>query len=131
MFDKTDYWLELCDDDLRTANNLFESKEHLWMAFLCYYVVKKSLMASMVNENSEKLKQTSDLIKLAKQANLIDSLTVEQVALLNELTPYYIETRYPSDKEARANKFSSEYCNNLLMQTKNFLRCSKHRLGKQ
>jgi hypothetical protein len=31
MFDKAVYWIELCDDDIKVANNLFASKDYLWM----------------------------------------------------------------------------------------------------
>jgi len=48
MFDKVEYWLELCDDDLKTAKNLLISKDYLWMSFICHLITEKAIKAVIV-----------------------------------------------------------------------------------
>ena len=53
LFDKVEYWLELCDGDMMVAKNLFKSKDFPWMAFLCHLVVEKSLKAVIANSTEQ------------------------------------------------------------------------------
>jgi len=121
MFNKTEYWLELCDDDLKVAKNLLKSKDYLWMAFICHLIVEKSIKAVIASRTSEEPKRIHDLTRLAEQAEMVDELSNEQMDLLEELTPFNIEARYPSYKEKMAAKLSPEYCKNLLMRTEEYL----------
>jgi len=41
MFDKVEYWLELCDDDLKTAEVLLDNKQFLWLGFICHLIAEK------------------------------------------------------------------------------------------
>ena len=45
MQNKVEYWLELCNDDLRAAKNLLASKDYLWMSFICHLIVEKAIKA--------------------------------------------------------------------------------------
>jgi len=130
MFDKVEYWLELCDDDMMVAKNLFKSKDFLWMVFLCHLVVEKSLKAVIANTTEQEPKRIHDLAKLAEQAALHSELTDEQMDFLEELTPFNIEPRYPSYKEKMVAKLSHEYCKNILERTEGHLCRTKKLLGK-
>jgi len=130
MFDKVEYWLELCDDDMGVAKNLLKSKDYLWMTFLCHLIVEKSLKATIADRTEQEPKRIHDLAKLAEQANLVDKLTDEQMDFLEELTPFNIEARYPSYKQKMAAKLSSEYAQNILVRTEDYLCWTKKLLGK-
>ena len=45
IFEKYEYWLEICDDDLSVAKLLLESNKLLHCGFFCHLVVEKSLKA--------------------------------------------------------------------------------------
>jgi len=130
MFSKAEYWLELCDDDVKVARNLLKSKDYLWMAFICHLVVEKSIKAVIADRTNQEPKRIHDLAKLAEQANVVDELTDTQMDFLEELTPYNIEARYPSYKEKMAAKLSAEYCESLLIRTEEFLCWTKQKLEK-
>jgi HEPN domain-containing protein len=130
MFDKVDYWLELCDDDIKVAKNLLNSKDYLWMAFLCHLVVEKSIKAVIANKTTQEPKRIHDLAKLAEHADMESDLSDIQKDFLDELTPYNIEARYPSYKEKMAAKLSDEYCKSLLERTEEYLCWTKQLLGK-
>jgi len=130
MFNKADYWLELCDDDIKVAKNLLKSKDYLWMAFLCHLVIEKSIKAVIADKTTEEPRRIHDLVKLAEQANIEVELSDVQLDLLEELTPFNIEARYPSYKEKMAAKLSPNYCMRLLERTEEFLCWIKQQLEK-
>jgi len=130
MFDKAAYWIELCDDDILVARNLLKSKDYLWMAFICHLIVEKSIKAVIADATAKDPKRIHDLAKLAEQANIVDDLSDEQMDLLEELTPYNIEARYPAYKNKMASKLSPEYCASLLARTEEYLCWTKQKLEK-
>ena len=129
MFDKMAYWLELCDDDLKTAKNLLISKDFLWMGFLCHLIAEKALKAVIANITDEAPPKTHDLPKLADKAGITNLSDVHK-KLLNKLTPLQIEARYPEYKEKLKATLSQEYCIQLLKETEEFLCWIKQKLGK-
>jgi len=100
------------------------------MAFLCHLVVEKSIKADIANITTKEPIRTHDLAKLAELALLNDELNESQLDLLEELTPFNIEARYPSYKEKMVAKLSPEYCENLLVRTEEYLCWTKERLEK-
>ena len=121
MLGKTDYWLELCNDDLRAAKNLFASKDYLWMGFICHLIVEKALKSVIASSSNEIPPKDHRLIKLATLANLDGELSEEQENLLDKLSPLQIEARYPSYKEKIIATLTESYCNDLLNETEEFL----------
>ena len=130
MFDKVEYWLELCDDDIKVAKNLLKSKDYLWMSFLCHLIVEKSIKAVIANKTEQEPKRIHDLAKLAEQADMVNDLSDAHMDLLEELTPFNIEARYPSYKEKMVAKLSDAYCRSLLERTEEYLCWTKQLLGK-
>jgi HEPN domain-containing protein len=130
VFNKTDYWLELCDDDLRTAKNLLNSKDYLWMGFICHLIAEKSIKAVLANITDEIPPKIHDLQKLAHIAGIYPDLTEKQNKLLKDLMPMHIEARYPEYKRAIAATLSDSYCTDLLKETEAFLCWIKQKLGK-
>ena len=129
-FDKVDYWLELCDDDLKAAKNLYASKDYLWMSFICHLIVEKTIKAMIAFKTEEVPPKIHDLAKLADKAEMREDLSEEQLDFLEELTPFNIEARYPMYKEKMAAKLSQAYCKNLLARTEEFLCWTKQQLEK-
>ena len=130
MLDKVEYWLELCDDDLRAAKNLLASKDYLWMGFICHLIAEKSLKAVIASITEEVPPKTHHLIKLANMANLTSDLSEAQLTLLSELMPLQIEARYPEHKAKIVATLTKDYCAKLLTETEEFLCWIKTRLGK-
>jgi len=130
MFDKVEYWLELCNDDLRAAKNLFASKDYLWMGFICHLIAEKALKAVIASITTEVPPKDHRLLKLAALANLDEDLSEKQEILLGKLSPLQIEARYPSYKEKIAASLTEGYCNELLNETEEFLCWIKTRLEK-
>jgi len=130
MFDKANYWLELCDDDLRAAKSLLASKDYLWMGFICHLIAEKALKAAIANVSNEVPPKDHRLFKLAALANIENDLSDEQEILLGKLSPLQIEARYPSYKEKIAVILTESYCKELLQETEEFLCWIKRKLEK-
>ena len=127
---KTEYWLELCDDDLLTAKALFQSKRYLHMGFFCHLIAEKALKAVIANQTDEMPPRLHDLDRLAVLGGISENLSEEQLALLNKLTPLQIEARYPEYKERIMRTLTSTVCEQLLEQTEEFLCWIKQQLEK-
>ena len=53
MQNKVDYWLDLCDDDLKTAKWLLEGERLLHCGYFCHQVVEKAFKAVIYNNTNE------------------------------------------------------------------------------
>jgi HEPN domain-containing protein len=130
MFDKVEYWLELCDEDLRAAKTLFDAKNYLWMGFICHLIAEKALKAVIASITDEVPPKIHDLKSLAKRADIADALSEDQLALLEQLNPLQIEARYPEYKANIATTLSHEKCQKIYCETEGFLCWIKQWLDK-
>jgi HEPN domain-containing protein len=130
MIAKTEYWLELCDDDLLTAKALFQSKRYLHMGFFCHLIVEKALKAVIAYKTDEIPPRLHDLVKLASKGEVFDIMSDDQKQFLHTLTPLQIEARYPEYKERILSALTPAVCKQLLKQTEEFLCWTKQQLEK-
>jgi len=130
MLDKVDYWLELCDDDLKAAKAMLKSENFLWAGFICHLVAEKALKAAIAGIINEVPPKTHDLPKLADKTGICGDLPEAYKNLLNKLTPLQIETRYPEYKEKISELLTEKYCADLLKETEELLCWIKRKLEK-
>jgi HEPN domain-containing protein len=129
IFDKAEYWLGLCDDDMKAAKAMYKSKNFLWMGFICHLIAEKALKAVIASITNEIPPKTHDLLKLASKTDVCSELPDEYKRLLSKLTPLQIEARYPEYKEKIAAELTKSYCDILLKETEGFLCWTKSKLG--
>ena len=130
MLDKVEYWLELCDDDLKAAKAMLQTKNLLWTGFILHLVAEKAIKAAVASVTNEVPPKSHDLPKLASKTYVFDEIPDEYKKLLGKLTPLQIEARYPEYKEKITAMLTDEYCKKLLVQTEAFLCWTKKKLGK-
>ena len=130
MIDQVDYWIDLADDDVSTANLLLSGKKYLQAGFFCHLAVEKGLKAIIANNEPEPPPKTHDLTKLAQLGGILIGLSEEQLNLLDELTPLNIEARYPDYKASIAQIFTTEKTAGIFKETEAFLCWIKQKLGK-
>ena len=130
MLDKVEYWLELCDDDLKAAKAMLKSGNFLWTGFICHLVAEKALKAAIANITNEVPPKTHDLPKLADKTNICSDMSDDYKNLLNKLTPLQIEARYPEYKEKITAMLTVSYCSKLVEETEGFLCWIKEQLGR-
>ena len=130
MQEKTMYWLDLADDDLKVAKTMLNNAHYLHMGFLCHLTIEKALKAAIEHTTNEIPPKIHDLRKLAKQGGIFDKLSAKQSKLLDALMPLQIEARYPEYKEKIAQTLSKDVCEKFLAETEELLCWIKQLLGK-
>jgi HEPN domain-containing protein len=130
MLNKADYWLELCDDDLKAAKAMLESQNLLWMGFLCHLIAEKALKAVIASQINDVPPKIHNLTTLAKRCGIDVDLSEESLNLLEQLNPLQIEARYPEHKEKLAATLTLAKCQKIYGDTEEFLCWIKQRLGK-
>ena len=130
MSDKTNYWLELCDEDLITAKILLESKRLLHMGFYCHMIAEKALKAVVARKTKDVPPKTHNLPKLAAIGDIYNDLSEKQLKLLDDLKPLQIEARYPEYKASVAETLTPEKCKRIIAETEEFLCWIKKKLEK-
>ena len=121
MFDKTEYWLEIADDDVPVAKNLLKMKNYLWMGFICHLIAEKSLKAVFAEVVKEVPPYDHKLLNLAKLSGILPDLSEEQKKFLGRLQPLQIEARYPSHREKIKSGLTDEISKQIFDETENFL----------
>jgi HEPN domain-containing protein len=90
------YWLESAEDDWKVSNHLFEKGDYPYSLFFEHLTIEKILKAIYVDKLNESPPYTHRLVYLAEKLSL--NLTAEQLELLETITDFNMEARYPDEK---------------------------------
>jgi HEPN domain-containing protein len=121
MYDITEYWLKIAQDDIPVAKKLLESKDYLWMGFICHLIAEKSLKAVFAEVIKEVPPYDHKLLNLATLSGILPYLSNEQKKLLGRLQPLQIEARYPSHREKIKEGLTDEISKQIFIETEAFL----------
>jgi HEPN domain-containing protein len=84
-------WIDQSNDDFDGALFNYEGGKYYIAAFLCQQAVEKALKALFLDEKKGEVPQSHSLIYLATNTSVPDKF----LSFLRELTPKYVDTRYP------------------------------------
>ena len=96
---KIDYWVDIADYDLKTAEAMLETGRYLYVGFMCHQVIEKMLKGYYVFIRNEQPPYIHTLDRLAKMTELFDEFSENQKEFIRRLQPLNIETRYHVYKE--------------------------------
>jgi len=130
MSDKTDKWLRMCDNDVKTTKINLEGEQYMWVSFHCHLIVEKALKAVIAEITDEMPPRIHNLKKLAEIALLYDDLSDTQRDLLKNLTPMNIDGRYEEYDDNFEEVLTPQECATLLAETEDFLCMIKNKLGR-
>jgi len=128
MNEKVQYWIELSDYDLETAEAMLLSKRYLYVGFMSHQTIEKAFKAYFSKIKSETAPYSHSLSYLAKQGEFYDSFTEEQKDFIDQIEPLNIEARYPSHKERLLKSLTQEKCTEILQKTKELQQWIKGKL---
>jgi len=111
-----EYWKNLSNSDILTAEILIEKRRFLHGLFFCHLSIEKILKAHYVKQNLNLAPKTHNLLYLLDNTKL--SLNDSQMQLLGILLKYQLEGRYP---ENEINLPAKEVTEDYLKQTKELL----------
>lgn len=86
------YWLKSAEEDLKTAESLFNAKRYAHCLFFCHLFIEKTLKALIVKNTKEAPLPIHNLPRLAKDASI--SFSKEQISLLDEINEFNVRARY-------------------------------------
>ena len=125
---KVQYWLELADYDLETAEAMLSTGRYLYVGFMCHQVVEKCLKALYTKTFSEIPPKIHSHIQLMKKIGIDNQITKSQKEFINRLDPLNIEARYPSYKNEVAITMTKDNSILILKETKEFISWIKSKL---
>lgn len=128
MDEKIEYWVDIAEYDMVTAEVMLESKRYLYVGFMCHQIVEKILKAYYIKKHERTPPFTHNLNSLVESCDLINELDEEILLYLFELQPLNIEARYPTYKDKILKLLTNEKCKELLAKTKEFQEWIKMKL---
>jgi len=117
--EKIQYWVELSDYDLETAEGMMQIKKYLYVGFMCHQVIEKIFKAVYSDRKEDTPPYVHKLVFLAQRGDFYDLFSEEYKNFIDQLEPLNIKTRYPDYKKELANKLTEGKCTEILEKTKN------------
>jgi HEPN domain-containing protein len=105
--EKVRYWLESSEDDWRVGRHLFEKGDYSYSLFFGHLAVEKILKAIYLDRLNDNPPFTHRLVYLAEKASL--ELPEEKLRLLEIVTDFNLEARYPDEKFSFKRKCTKKF----------------------
>ncbi len=112
-------WAAQARYDLDTARAMLDSERYLYVVFCCQQAVEKMLKAVIAERTGQCPPRLHNLLKLAEDAGV--KLDPGQTVLLEDLSRYYIQSRYPEEIPALARGLDRPRGQQVLNQTEDVL----------
>ena len=126
--EKVQYWLDIADYDLDTAETLYRGGRWMYVAFMCHQVVEKTLKSYWCGTCEDDPPYTHNHKRLATGCNLYTEMSDSQRDFIETITNYNIEARYPEDKDTLSRMLTEQTCRILIDETKLLQQWIKDRL---
>ena len=107
MGSKSDFWLISAESDWEVADHLFEKGDYSYALFFGHLTLEKMLKAYFVLVHGETPPLTHRLVFLAEKCGL--ALSAEQQELLETVTDFNLEARYPDEKFSFKKRCTREF----------------------
>lgn len=115
MSGKSDFWVISAENDWEVAGHLFEKGDYSYALFFGHLTLEKMLKAYFVQAQGGVPALTHRLVFLAEKSGL--DLTSEQQELLESVTDFNLEARYPDEKfsfrKRCTREFTIQYLNHI------------------
>ena len=105
--ERVQYWLKSAMDDWTVAKHLFEKGDYPYSLFFGHLTIEKILKAVYVDRLDEPPPYTHRLVYLVERVSL--ELTEEQLDLLEAITDFNLEARYPDEKFSFKKKCTKDF----------------------
>ena len=118
--EKYQYWLDMAEYDLDTADSMLKSGRHVYVVFMCQQSLEKlakGLYNFYIDDNVPYVHNISfifnkvlDVLNMKLEETMFD--------LFDRLSAYYLQGRYPSFKEKISKLIDENEAKLLLQKTK-------------
>jgi HEPN domain-containing protein len=95
--EKFDYWLDIAQYDLDTAEAMFQSGRWLYVVFMCQQAIEKLVKGLYLLYIDDTVPRTHSINNLLLRFadKLPELVSDERYQLFERLSNYYLESRYP------------------------------------
>ena len=111
---KVEYWLKSADDDWKVAKHLFERGDYSYSLFFGHLTIEKTIKAIYVDRLNDNPPFTHRLVYLAEITSL--ELTEDILKLLETVTDFNLEARYPDEKFSFKKRCTKEFTQRYLKE---------------
>ena len=105
--EKVNYWITSAENDWKVAGHLFEKEDYAYALFFGHLTIEKLLKAFFVSKFDEPPPFTHRLTYLVETTGL--KISAEQLELLEIITDFNLEARYPDEKFDFYKKCTKEF----------------------
>jgi HEPN domain-containing protein len=113
--DRVQFWIKSANDDWTVSRHLFEKEDYPYALFFGHLTLERTLKALYVHFRNETPPRTHRLVFLAESLSL--DLNSSQLDLLEAVTDFNLEARYPDEKFSFKRKctrqFAQKYLNEI------------------
>jgi HEPN domain-containing protein len=124
--EKVAYWVTSAAHDWTVAGHLFEKQDFSYALFFGHLALEKLLKAVFVSHHDDAPPFTHRLPFLAEKADL--PLSADQLELLEAVTDFNLEARYPDEKFTFREKCTKDFTSGYLAQIKEMMAWLRQRL---
>ena len=116
--EQVQYWLDIANYDLDTAEAMHQTGRWLYVAFMCHQVIEKTLKDYWCATRDDDPPYTHSHQRLTTGCGIYDEMSDDQRDFLDTITNYNIEARYPEDKEELTRTLTPQACRQMIDETK-------------
>ena len=118
--EKYEYWLDVAQYDLDTAETMLNGGRWLYVVFMCQQAVEKLVKGLYVLYLGDNVPKTHNIrVIIDKYENLLsEALTDERLDLFEDLTIHYLNGRYTDYKQKMSERLNKEAAMDYYKRTK-------------
>jgi len=113
-------WMERVNYDWETARAMYKTGRYLYVVFMCQQAIEKTLKAILAFQGKE-IKPIHHLSKLAELAGILQEFEEETLRLIENLSGYYLNSRYKETIDALAKAIGKKEAKNYLTKTEELI----------
>ena len=122
-------WIEQVNEDIGSAECLFQGGHFLYVGFLCHQAIEKMLKAYYMATHDDDPRYTHSHMRLLEDCGLISEISDEQMRFTDFMVPMYIKARYPEKKEEGARMLGKGICQHMIKETKELTQWIEEKLS--
>jgi HEPN domain-containing protein len=118
--DKFEYWLDIAQYDLTTADAMFEAGRWLYVVFICEQAIEKLCKGLYVLYKDDDVPRVHSISQIVKrfEDSLSVTVTDEQYQFFNRLSSFYLEGRYPEYMQKLSVLLNEQEAQDILHKTR-------------
>jgi HEPN domain-containing protein len=118
--DKFDYWLDIAQYDLVTADAMFKAGRWLYVVFMCEQAIEKLCKGLYLLYKGDDVPRVHSISQIVKkfEDSLSVTVTDEQYQFFNRLSSFYLEGRYPEYMQKLSVLLNEQEAQDILNKTR-------------